>query len=530
MGYSGSTATRRLDSGVQVVTAHAPISLTPTPFPRSLYDLALRVQTDMASLMYIVSRDRSFLVTTLAQASAHDPFTAQLVQLMRQVETAKGSPAAMQDPVDVMLTRSDYMIDEPTDNLLQVEINMIAASFGALSAKATDLHRYLLGYHPGLGLDPDRVPLNNSLTGLADGLGRAAEIYADFKDRGTTSTSRAGGETDALDASSSTTRYRDNGVILMVVQPGEMNAFDQQWLATTIWSRFGRRVVRKSLAEIDQSVTKDDTGTLWLREPAMPSSTSTPPSPSTTTSESTPILTVYYRAGYTPTDYPDAVCWRGREKLEMGDTPKCPSLAMQLAGTKRIQQELARPGIVERFLSPGSSSSSFSNEESVVDRPEEEDGNRGYDEDGLEAVVRVRKVFAGQWALDDHSTRAETVRMALADPDAYVLKPQREGGGNNLYGEDLARTLREGGENLAQYILMTRIRPPIHRTLFCRNGEATWADSLSELGVYGALVAEGGVVTENVACGHLLRTKIASSNEGGVAAGYAVLDSPYLMD
>ncbi len=28
--------------------------------------------------------------------------------------------------------------------------------------------------------------------------------------------------------------------------------------------------------------------------------------------------------------------------------------------------------------------------------------------------------------------------------------------------------------------------------------------------------------------GHLLRTKTASSDEGGVAAGFAVLDSPYL--
>lgn len=29
--------------------------------------------------------------------------------------------------------------------------------------------------------------------------------------------------------------------------------------------------------------------------------------------------------------------------------------------------------------------------------------------------------------------------------------------------------------------------------------------------------------------GHLVRTKTAASNEGGVAAGFAVLDSPYLV-
>jgi glutathione synthase len=32
----------------------------------------------------------------------------------------------------------------------------------------------------------------------------------------------------------------------------------------------------------------------------------------------------------------------------------------------------------------------------------------------------------------------------------------------------------------------------------------------------------------NESAGHLVRTKFESSNEGGVAAGFAVLDSPYL--
>lgn len=39
---------------------------------------------------------------------------------------------------------------------------------------------------------------------------------------------------------------------------------------------------------------------------------------------------------------------------------------------------------------------------------------------------------------------------------------QREGGGNNLYGEAAAKTIA-GRAGLAAYILMQRIRPPIHR-------------------------------------------------------------------
>ena len=45
-----------------------------------------------------------------------------------------------------------------------------------------------------------------------------------------------------------------------------------------------------------------------------------------------------------------------------------------------------------------------------------------------------------------------------------MLKPQREGGGNNLYGEALQRRLQDS-KGLAAYILMQRIRPPINRCL-----------------------------------------------------------------
>lgn len=34
----------------------------------------------------------------------------------------------------------------------------------------------------------------------------------------------------------------------------------------------------------------------------------------------------------------------------------------------------------------------------------------------------------------------------------------------------------------------------------------------------------------NQQVGHMLRTKLSSANEGGVAAGLGALDSPYLID
>ena len=53
--------------------------------------------------------------------------------------------------------------------------------------------------------------------------------------------------------------------------------------------------------------------------------------------------------------------------------------------------------------------------------------------------------------------------QAIASPEDYVLKPQREGGGNNLYGEELRARLQQGGPGLAAFVLMQRIKPPVNR-------------------------------------------------------------------
>ena len=71
---------------------------------------------------------------------------------------------------------------------------------------------------------------------------------------------------------------------------------------------------------------------------------------------------------------------------------------------------------------------------------------------------------AGLWGLDDldDPETAAVLQQAQEQPDLFVLKPQREGGGNNLYGEDAVQKLKTR-KGLSAYILMQRIRPPINR-------------------------------------------------------------------
>jgi glutathione synthase len=122
------------------------------------------------------------------------------------------------------------------------------------------------------------------------------------------------------------------------------------------------------------------------------------------------ISVVYFRAGYTPNDYPGESEWLARRKLEMSKAIKCPDIAYHLVGTKKVQQVLAAPGVLERFVS------------------------------GPKASV-LRTCFAGLYNLDPSEAGSSKeavdaiIREAMARPNDFVLKPQREGGGNNYYKE-----------------------------------------------------------------------------------------------
>lgn len=58
-------------------------------------------------------------------------------------------------------------------------------------------------------------------------------------------------------------------------------------------------------------------------------------------------------------------------------------------------------------------------------------------------VEAVREVFTGIFSLDRDAQGDEAAAMALQNPERYVLKPQREGGGNNVYGAEV-KTKMEG--------------------------------------------------------------------------------------
>lgn len=223
------------------------------------------------------------------------------------------------------------------------------------------------------------------------------------------------------------------------------------------------------------------------------------------------VSVIYFRAGYTPRDYATEREWASRQKMEEAwRCVKCPSLAYQLAGSKIVQQRLCEEGQVERFL------------------------------DKEEDCQKVRSTFTEMHSLSREARSSFSLEVgdamfrAMDRPEDWVMKPQREGGGNNLYGSAIRNKLRNGveGDELGSLVLMSRIHPKPQVAILVSKETPTLANTVSELGIYGTFLTVSdntSVPVINGHAGHLLRTKKVGVDEGGVATGYAVLSSPVLV-
>ena len=232
------------------------------------------------------------------------------------------------------------------------------------------------------------------------------------------------------------------------------------------------------------------------------------------TNQAIKISTVYFRAGYTPADFPTQTQFDTRLLLERSRAIKCPSIQLQLAGGKKIQQVLTIPGVLESFLL---------------------DHARWDGPDFTEAdVALLRDNWMGMWGLDEDGDKG--IEKTRAAAEKLVLKPQREGGGNNIYKSSIPGFLDALSiEEREAWIAMELIETPKGvENYLVRAGSgsqgAVKTETISELGIFGwALFGPGAKEIKHEDAGWLVRTKGTQSDEGGVAAGFSVLDSLLLV-
>ncbi|XP_033113842.1 glutathione synthetase-like isoform X2 [Anneissia japonica] len=154
--------------------------------------------------------------------------------------------------------------------------------------------------------------------------------------------------------------------------------------------------------------------------------------------------------------------------------------------------------------------------------------------DGIEiAVVYYRTGYKPAFYKSKVGPKGDhAVDIAINNREKFVLKPNREAGGNNLFGNEIFKKLTEFKDSpeRTKYILMEKIVPvKVKGYLVKQLKPAVTLQELSyELGIFGAVVGNNNGIVHNRQIGHLLRTKPAEANEGSLLAETAVMDSPFL--
>ena len=348
----------------KVGLVHVPVSLLPAmAISRALFREAEALAEPFNALVEAVASQSDVLRTTLRAAADQDDFTREILEIHRQVLAGPRPHVARRA---LAINRSDYMVDLASNNLLQIELNTISSSFGAQSTLMAQMHRQILDKH-GSDLVPGRsqvpqggggapwfaaelmadqlrsdgsqprlescVPYKDTIGDIVDTFATAVGEYSQQRRRAVDDGSSAFGE----DGANISAFDESKVVVLMVVQEGERNVMDQQILEQELWRRHGVRMVRRTLAEVRRGATLSDReGVLTLDD---------------TQGGGAEVAVTYLRAGYAPTDYPTRTEWEARLMLEQSLAFKCPSIAYQLVGSKKIQQYLAESEVLERFVS-----------------------------------------------------------------------------------------------------------------------------------------------------------------------------------
>lgn len=410
--------------------------------------------------------------------------------------------------------RSDYMLHTPEDSppsLKQVEFNTISSSFGGLAVKVAKLHTHLATY-PSVKR-PLAYPAHKLFANADPKVSSSPAIttigHPPPNDAVITLTASLAAAHEAYGASKSSPQLPT--CVIFLVQDDERNVFDQYALSSELHDRHkvpSFRLPTSKILALTTIPAKDI-------NPARPLIYTPPSSPNTPYE----VTVVYFRALYAPTEYDTPTSWAARHHLERSAAIKCPSILLHLSGSKKIQQVL-------------------------TSLPPDTDHLKGflphYPQSTLDSL---RTTFAPQYSLSSHDPNVEPegARLALSLETAanHVLKPQREGGGNNIYRDKIPPYLQSIPKSQwKQYVLMELIQPPsgAKNTVLRSDGQVVSGNVISELGIFGGCLyktSQGSKKPEilhNSEGGYLLRTKGKDSDEGGVAAGFSSLDSLILYE
>uniref|UniRef100_A0A914H9Z2 Glutathione synthetase n=1 Tax=Globodera rostochiensis TaxID=31243 RepID=A0A914H9Z2_GLORO len=454
-------------------TVVAPFTLFPSPFPRKFFEQAANVQTALNLLYFRIMRDYPFLKEVYQKLIKNEQPLSSALQIMEEIHLE-----GIKQPLTVLFQRADYMLcesnyegnEKPSFELKQIEVNGSAIGGLGYSTRTSKLHRQILSK---TGLNLSNSVENNTSALTVEAIYQAWQKFGDPK-----------------------------AIIIFIFDEAFFAYYERIGLYFELADKFEGKteIIALNLKQCAEFLKLD-------------------PHDFTLRYDDKIVAVVFNQDNMLSTD-PKKM--ESRRTIERSTAIKAPSLAAALAHTKKVQQVLAKPGMVERF---------FPN-------PEE-----------APLIEAIRKTYANLWTIeeDDNNEYPQIIEEVKKDPHKFVLKKieyaqyQNRNLARIYFEQEILKSMTNFTPiERSAYILMEKLQPTIVKnhivkTMFDENMNvppSIFEDVTPELGIFGTLLGNivDGKVLHNVQLGHQMKTKLASENEGGIARGKSAYDSAYLID
>jgi glutathione synthase len=280
-------------------------------------------------------------------------------------------------------------------------------------------------------------------------------------------------------------QYKDS-IIVFVIQKNETNVFDQCSISDDLYNKYKIATKRLTLNEIKKNCVQDELGNLTI--------------------DGKLISMFYFRSAYSESDFQDEESWQGRELIELSTAIKVPDINTFLTTFKVFQYELSKPHVMKHYC------------------------------DNELIINDILRFFGGIYYIRDMNDEAkkELFSKIKSDPTKYILKPMREGGGNNIYGDKLTQLIpeegNEPGDLLKISVIVDKIDSAVHESIVLRNEKISVQNSISEFSIYGIVLSNENIFILNKSTSFLVRTKNKDEIEGGIMEGAGAVDLPCLVD
>lgn len=471
---------------------HLPFSLLPAMIDIGNYENLCKISKYLHKFIDGMSRDVQFLIQTLKPILTNDVFLSRYIEIYeRQLKLNE-----FNQPISMGIYRTDYMQNADM-KWGQIEINVAGVGGFFAAQKMNDLRRWSIHRYAGICL-----PIYNNDNGKIIN-NHTNDCTNDMKEDGNTRIFLP--NVTSFDCCVRTLATAAKLVhplkpLVMIIHPinTETGIIDQSAIDFELFNKYNVVCIRRSMRDLCKGRIKLDVETKELIVDDVHRISCVFHHQNQTS---------YYLKSFENEGFDN--CMNVIQIIEFSTAIK-QNMGYTLMGTKIIQALY----------------STFSLDNNILYRYLEKS----------EAQL-IQKYCFNVYCLDVRLDKNASIVIADAQKNYnnYVLKPNRDGGGNNFFDEEVKiqidkMLMNENANALSAYILMEKIDAISFDAWFVNQRQCSKIKSNAEVGIFSCYLASESIIYVDEVCGSYCKTKNITANEAGIKAGNGVIDSCILRE